>query len=440
MTDDVRRAPQGQGQGLSFPADFLWGAATAAHQVEGGNVNSDWWAWENDSTAAHRPAEPSGIACDHWNRYREDIALLARAGLGVYRFSVEWARIEPLPGHFDQVALDHYSDMVDACLEQGVMPFVVLQHFTLPRWVEQAGSWLNPQMPAWFAHYTRAVMARIGKRLSYVATINEPGNLMTRGYPRTYPTPPFKQDLDAFYRACSTLNDCHLAAREAIRQTHSHIRVGMAHALQHWTSDRGGAPLVEFARTLHEDLFFREAAKDDYIGVQTYTELTVNAPAFAAPVLRTILRSPMLVRKLVLPVLRRSAQDIERKAHKPDGTRRTLMGYPYAPKAVGHVIRRVAKLFPGKDIILTEHGIATADDAERIEYTSTSLAEISQAIAEGVPVRGYFHWSLLDNYEWWDGYRPTYGLFAVDRTTRDRSAKPSVHWLADTIRRSRAPS
>ena len=423
---------------LTFPDRFLWGAATAAHQVEGNNTTSDWWEWETDPAPQARVAEPSGIACDHFHRYRDDIALLADTGLNTYRFSVEWARIEPRPGEFDREALQHYADMVATCVDHGVTPMVTLQHFTLPAWVTHAGSWTNPDFPGLFARYTRHVMERLDNGVPYISTINEPGNMITRGYLGTFPTPPFVANLDAFDAAAAGLNAAHRAARDVIRELSPGAKVGMSHAIQDWHADAGGTPVMEWARELHEDRYFAETAEDDFVGVQTYTRLDVNAPRIIRPVSAALLRSRRLTQSLVLPVLRHQAAAVAPGEGVPaDGARRTLMGYRWAPAAVEATSRRVAKLFPGKEIVITEHGVATNDDAERIEYLREGLRAVHRLISDGLPITGYVHWSLLDNWEWWDGYRPTYGLIAVDRTTQERSVKPSARWYGAVAKANR---
>ncbi|MFF8015338.1 family 1 glycosylhydrolase [Streptomyces sp. NPDC007929] len=425
---------------LIFPDRFRWGAATAAHQVEGNNTTSDWWEWETDPTPKAPMADPSGIACDHFNRYKDDIALLAGLGLNTYRFSVEWARIEPREGEFDREALRHYVDMADTCLEHGITPIITLQHFTLPAWVTHAGAWTNPSLPSWFGRYTRHVMEHLQGRAPYICTINEPGNMITRGYLGTFPTPPFVRNLDAFDAAAAGVNAAHRNAREVIRELEPGVKVGMAHALQDWHADSGGTPTLEWARELHEDRFFAETAEDDFVGVQTYTRLDVNAPRIVGYFSAALLRSRRLTQSLVLPHLRRQAAAAVPVEGAADGIRRTQMGYQWAPEAVAWTIRRVAHLFPGKEIVITEHGVATEDDADRIDYIRAGLRVVHQLIDDGLPITGYVHWSLLDNFEWWDGYRPKYGLVAVDRTTQKRVVKPSAHWYGDVARTNQMPA
>lgn len=413
---------------VRFPTDFLWGTATSSHQVDGGNVHSDWWDWEHDPSARFRIAEPSGEACDHRHRYPADIALMAELGLNAYRFSVEWARIEPRIGEFDENELARVEAMVDACGRHGLTPIVTLQHFTLPRWVSRAGSWTDPYLPGLFERYARRVLERIGDRVGYVATFNEPGNMLVRGYLGTFPSPPFVRDLAAYWTAVRGLLEAHRRSRAAVREIAPDAKVGMAHALQDWRANPGGQPAMEFTRTLHEDAFFAVVPDDDFLGVQTYTRLDVRAPAVAGPLTRTLLRSDRLTSAVLLPVLRRSAQQVENPNGRPAGVRRTQLGWIWAPEAVADTARRVAALFPDKELLVSEHGIATDDDTERIEFLTEGLRAVHSLIADGFRVSGYLHWSFIDNWEWWHGYRPKFGLVAVDRTTQERTVKPSARW------------
>jgi beta-glucosidase len=414
---------------IRFPVGFLWGAATAAHQVEGNNDNTDWWDWEHAEDPPAPLAEPSGPACDHWTRYRSDIALLADLGLSSYRFSVEWARIEPVEGSFDGSVLDHYRDVVDACLERGVTPVVTLQHFTLPRWVAAHGGWTGPDIATLFAGYARIVAEAFGDGVPYYCTINEPGNMVTRGYLGTFPTPPFARSMEQFDRAVSGVLAAHRGARHALKDVNPQARVGIAHALQDWRVKPGGERLMKWARSLHEDRFFEGVEDDDFIGIQTYTRVHVEVPAPVVPLSRVLLKSRFLTERLLVSDMRRRAGRLgEARAAGGAELRKTAMGYEWAPGAVEPAARRVAKLFPGKELLVTEHGVATDDESERIEYIEEGLRAIGRLLADGLPVSGYIHWSLLDNWEWWDGFRPHFGLVAVDRTTQERTIKPSARW------------
>ena len=329
--------------------------------------------------------------------------------------------------------LDHYDDVVETCRSHGVTPIVTLQHFTLPKWFADDRGWLHPDAVSRFVVYTRAVMERIGAHVPYVCTINEPGQMLTRGYLGTFPTPPFVRDLDQFDAAAEAVNSVHRAAREEIKGIFPSTKVGMAHSLQHWNPGPGAEPLLGWVRELYEDRFLAETADDDFIGVQTYTRIDVEAPALARPFLEGLVRSRLVQERVLLPLLRSTAKRFEHSDGSSD-ERLTEMGYPWAPDAVVHSLRRMADVFPGKELLITEHGIATDRDEERIEYVEAALRAIHGLIEDGLPISGYLHWSLLDNFEWWDGYRPKFGLVGVDRATQDRKVKPSGRWLGGVAR------
>jgi beta-glucosidase len=391
-------------ESLTLPTgpDFLWGASTAAHQIEGGNVNSDWWAKE------HVPgtlcAESSGDAVDSYHRYPEDIRLLADAGLNAYRFSIEWARIEPAEGEISRAQLAHYRRMIDTCLAAGVTPMVTLLHFTLPRWFAERGGWLAPDAVDTYARYVETA-ATILDGVDHVVTINEPNitSMMLGASRRT--------DLDAAGLAApdQEASDAQAAAhRRAVEilRARGH-RAGWTIANQVFQA----APGAEAARDAYayprEDYFLEVARDDDFVGVQSYLRTVIGADGEPVPF----------------------GDDVER----------TLTGWEYYPQALGEALEYSHRLTGGVPMIVTENGMATADDSRRIDYTRGALEGMATAMKNGCRVDGYLHWSLLDNYEWMSGFRPTFGLIAVDRTTFARTPKPSLRWLGDVARTGTLP-
>jgi beta-glucosidase len=418
---------------LVFPDGFLWGAATAAHQVEGDNDGSDWWDWER------RPGTPcvdrSDLACDHYHRYPEDIALLASLGLNAYRYSVEWARVEPQDGCFDEAQLDHYDAVTDAVLAAGMTPVVTLNHFSLPRWVAAHGGWLGAETPARFARYTDRVVRRLGDRAAWWCTINEPGVVAFGGYLGALNFPPGRTDMGSWERATRRLVDGHRLALAAIRAASSTAKAGMTHQLMEWAADDAGRPFVDWVRRRNEDVFLDAAADDDFVGVQTYTRVTVRLNPVLGALLRVVLRVPAAAAVALPPVIRSQAQSVAPPV--PPGARRTQMGYELRPEALAATVRRVASLLPGKDILVTETGIATADDAERVTYIEQGLRALHAEMAAGAPVRGYLYWSALDNFEWALGYRMQFGLVGVDHATQERTVRPSARRLGQIARANR---
>jgi beta-glucosidase len=423
---------------LVFPDAFLWGTATAAHQVEGDNTNSDWWDWELRPATPCR--EPSGQAIDHYRRYREDIALLAGLGFNTYRFSVEWARIEPAEGIFDGNQLAHYRRMAESVARNGMVAMVTLNHFTLPRWVATSGGWLDSRTPARFARYCERVVAALGETVEWYCTLNEPGVVAFGGYLGALGFPPGRRDLRSWERAITGLVEAHRRARSAVKEARPEARVGATHSMQEWEANGAGAPLLAWLRALNEDVFLAASREDDFIGVQAYTRQRVHLRAPLGPVARGLLAT-RAGRGLLAGLVRRATRDrIGPGASRDDTLRRTQMGYEYRPEAVVAAIRRVATLLPGRQIVVTEHGVATADDNERIEFIERGLAAIHDLIGEGVPIRGYLHWSAFDNFEWALGYAMQFGLIGVHRATQERWVKPSARFLGRVARTNRLSS
>lgn len=382
--------------GGRFPEGFTWGTATAAHQVEGGNWNNDWWAWEH---AEGSPcAEPSGDACDHYWRYPFDIALLAGLGFGSYRFSLEWSRIEPEEGEWSTAALDHYARMIDACHENDVEAVVTFHHFTSPRWVADRGGWTEPATADRFARYAERVAQHLGDRIDRACTINEPNIVATVGWLLGFFPPGHSMDVEGRRQANDVFLDAHAKARDAIKGVRSDLPTGLTLSMADYQAV--GGPEAEAKRDQirrsMEDIFLEAARGDDFVGVQTYTRERVGPDGNLGPA---------------------------------DGVEVLDMGYEYWPEALEACIRRAWEVTDGTPVLVTENGIGTTDDDQRIDYVRRALRGVLACLADGIDVRGYTYWSLLDNFEWAFGYRPRFGLVAVDRTTQERTAKPSAEWL-----------
>jgi beta-glucosidase len=417
---------------LEFPDGFLWGAATSAHQTEGGNTNSDWWDWENKPGTPTR--EPSGNAIEHYTRYPQDVAMLGELGLNTYRFGLEWARIEPEEGKFDETALDHYRQMVVASRKAGLSPLVTLYHFSLPKWVAAQGGWLSDKTPALFDRYVRRAVEALGDGIDWYLTINEPGVVAFGGYLGAIPFPPGTRGVDNWRRSIDKLIEAHRLSRATIKEMRPRANVGMAHSMQEWESGWSGRPALEYSRRLNEDLFLAACKEDDYIGVNTYTRQRIDVPLSVGALSRIVLRVAWLERRVVPGVVDRMAAMMEPEALMRDGVRRTQMGWEWRPTAVAATVRRVASIHPGKPIVVTEHGVATADDAERIEFIRDGLVALHDVIRDGIPLRGYVHWSAFDNFEWAFGYAMTFGLIEVDRPTQERRVRPSARFLGEIAR------
>ncbi|RII15895.1 Beta-glucosidase A [Streptomyces sp. YIM 130001] len=378
-----------------FPEGFLWGASTAAHQIEGNNTNSDWWVKEH-STGTHIQ-EPSLDACDSYHRWREDMDLLASLGFTDYRFSIEWARIEPAEGRFSNAELAHYRGMVEGALVRGLRPMVTLHHFTVPQWFEARGGWTAQGAVELFARYVAACAPVIGDGVRHVCTINEPNmvsvtaGLAKRGEigfpPAGLPTP----HEETTYAVIAA----HKAAVKEVRAINSEIQVGWTVANQVYQALPGAEEVTAAYRHPREDVFIEAARDDDWIGVQSYTRTAIG-PEGPIPA--------------------------------PEHVERTLTQWEYYPTAVGHALRHTAEIVGDVPLIVTENGIATSDDSRRLDYYAGALGEVAAALEDGLNVQGYLAWSALDNYEW-GSFKPTFGLIAVDWKTFERTARPSAEWL-----------
>jgi beta-glucosidase len=382
---------------LGVPDKFLWGAATAAHQVEGGNWNNDWWAWEHDP--ASPCVEPSGDACDHWHRWPDDLALLLGLGFKSYRFSLEWSRIEVEEGEFSTAALDHYRRICAWCRESGLEPVVVLHHTTNPRWVAAGGGWSNPATADQFARYAERVTRHLGDLLGHVCTINEPSLLVTNGYQLGI-WPPGQKDGKLASRATDTYWLLTARRVDAIRGEGYGVPVGLAVSMTDFHVVDGAERQRDRIRRDMEDRWLEATDGDDFLGVQVYTRTRVGPDGVLS---------------------------------NENGARVTLMGYEFWPEAIEACLRRAWEV-TDLPLLVSESGIGTSDDTEWVEYVDRALRSILRCLSSGIEVRGYIYWSLLDNFEWNHGYCPTFGLVAVDRITQERTVKASGRWLGQVAR------
>jgi beta-glucosidase len=399
-----------------FPDGFLFGASISAYQTEGGNVNTDWWWWEHIADTPCR--EPSGDAVDFYHRYSQDVAMLASFGLNSFRFGVEWARIEPAEGEFSRAALAHYRRILDACHEHGVVPMVTFHHFTNPRWLHELGGFAHERFPELFERYCDRVAAALGDRIAYACTINEPQGLGSSGWLLGINPPGHTHDREGAQRAVDNLLEAHRRGAAAIR-SRAGIPAGVTLAIpdiQYEDGAQPGSSSLELESKVN-DWFFELARQDDFVGVQTYTRFRYGPEGPRSP--------------------GHDWSDTMRELVETDET--TQMGYEFYPQALGSAIRRAHRSCPGVPILVTESGIATSNDEKRIAYVNIALRETLACLAEGIDVRSYMYWSLLDNFEWTLGYAPTFGLVAVDRETFTRHPRGSAYWLG-AVAKARALS
>ena len=424
---------------MLFNKDFMLGAATAAHQVEGNNVGSDSWIMENLEHSVF--VEKSGLAVDHYNRYEEDIDLLKNAGLNAYRFSIEWARIEPVEGQWDEKEMEHYIRVIDYCLANGIEPMITYHHFTSPAWLITKGGWESPDVVRYFERYAKYVTEHIAGKVKYVCTINEANmRLQMASLIKDITERMTKQSeiqnqegsvqvgvnlsqnqsqmmlsmmetakafniddprkVANFVSQASEEGDllvmkAHNAARNAIKAVDSSIQVGLTLSLHDIQCVNGGEDKAKKAWDDEFTHYLPYIEKDNFLGVQCYT--------------------------------RKIFDENGANSSFETGTK-TQMGYEDYPAGIVNVVRRCAEEFKGT-IIVTENGIATSDDERRCEFIKEALTGLNDCIAEGIKLKGYFAWSLLDNFEWQKGFSMTFGLISVNRNTMERTPKNSLKVL-----------
>jgi beta-glucosidase len=411
-----------------FPADFLWGAATSSHQVEGDNRGNDWWQHEQAGRLPHR----SGAATEHYRRYPEDFDLARSWGHNAHRLSLEWSRIEPAPGEWSIAALEHYARVIGALRERGLEPVVTLHHFTNPAWFTAAGGWLQADAAARFERYARQVAARLGDQVRYWLTINEPTVAVMQGY-MNGDWPPFRKGAwREAIRALRQLARAHVAAWRALHEQRSDCLAGFAHNSPAVEPCDPASARDRLAAALREALLNRaffaligawpgrrgKAVPLDFIGLNYYYRIAVRSTGWGPRgLLGRVCHQPH---------------------HRDQGPLSTI-GWEVYPRGLKDVVERFAARH-GRPLLITENGIATDDEEQRARFLHDHLASLAAAMQGGAPVIGYLYWSLIDNYEWTDGYAARFGLAAVDFATQERTPRPCATVLAAVCRSGRLPS
>jgi beta-glucosidase len=420
---------------LTVPPGFLWGTATSAHQVEGGNDGNDWWDWE--LIPGHiKNGDRSGLACDHYNRFDTDLDLAQDIHSNAYRFSIEWARVEPADGQFDPVQIEHYRRVLLACRKRNIVAMATLFHFTLPRWTAAMGGFENPLVVDKFVRFTRKMATEFGDLVNFWCTLNEPVVYMAAGYLRGV-FPPGKQDLDAGARVYVNLIKAHGRAYRAIHEVIPKASVGFAHHMRifdPWFTynpadmlmagqldgvfngvflracTTGEAKIGILGRTLARVSDPILKGTMDYIGLNYYSRDRVSFNLFS-PIKATIRVTP-----------RAPLSDLGWEIY-PEGMYRLLMTLKsyHLP------------------VYITENGIADAADKKRSAFLRDHLGQMGKAMAAGADVRGYFHWSLMDNFEWAEGFAPRFGLYRVDYQTQNRTLTSAGRLFSEVATSGRLP-
>jgi beta-glucosidase len=419
---------------------FLWGVATSAYQLEGAPDN-DWTEWERLGRLRAR-GSVCGQATGHWDRWRQDLALLPTIGANAYRFSVEWSRVEPSPGAWDEAALRRYCDLAEQLDREGIRSVVTLFHYTHPRWFHQEGGWERPGSVSRFAAFARRVGEALAGRVRIWSVVNEPIVFLLGGFLAGV-IPPGRRSFRAAAAALRHLLEAHVAAAAVLREIDPAARVGIAHNMLDFAPERpehlADRALAGAAERLYNSALLEAIASgrmdwgvpgegrtsfsmpdlprlNDFIGVNYYSRIHLR------------------FRSVLGAILGRPGEFAYRD---PAARGLTDTGWEIHPEGFDRALATAAS--SGRPILVTENGIATSDDRLRRDFLREHTAILHHRMRSGTPIEGYFHWSLLDNFEWLEGFRPRFGLFEVDYGTLARRRRPSADLFAELGRGFRTP-
>jgi len=426
------------------PTEFLWGAATSSHQIEGNNLHNDWWAWEESGQI--EGGARSGVATDHWNRFREDLSLASDLGLNAYRFSIEWSRLEPRQGEWDMAAFARYREILDECRRRGLEPMLTLHHFTSPKWFTDKGGFTGEDAPNHFSSYVQKVIHELGHDVRLWCTFNEPMVMAVGAYLGCF-MPPATYSPTLAAMTCRNLLRCHVAAYDMLHAAFpNRIAVGIAHNMLDFKPDRIWHPIERVMSGLFVRFYNRSwlnavtgsrqnfyvpgliprvpVVKEaqgrrttDFIGVNYYTKAYVQWKP----------RDAEGSRPAELPLGLAFAR---RKEPVSD------VGWAIHPRGFERVLKLAASY--GVPLYVTENGIADRDDKLRPDFLMSHLRVCDSMRRDGVDIRGYFHWSLMDNFEWIKGFGPRFGLYKVDYQTLVRTRTRSAELYKDYIAKQKS--
>jgi beta-glucosidase len=411
---------------LKFPKNFLWGVATSAHQIEGGQHNQ-WSVWELENAKAlaaqssyqfddlsnwpevKRSAQTpsnyvSGRATEHYARFAEDISLVRKLNLNAFRFSIEWSRVQPEQGAWDAGAVKHYKEVLAELKKQGIEPMVTLFHFTLPVWFAEMGGFEKRANVKFFVEFAERILSELGGTIRYVITINEPEIYASQSYLEAK-WPPQVQNRAQYRRVLANLAFAHNTIAKKLHAASRRYRVSVAKNSAYIYPGDDSALSVRAAAVMQyqrDDMFLRKVIKQcDFLGVNYYFSERVYGY----------------------------------RVHNPD-ERLNDLGWDMQPQYLERALERLSEKYK-KPIIVTENGLADASDEDRQWWLMQTILAMQRAMRNGVELLGYFHWSLTDNFEWDKGYWPRFGLYAVDYRTMERTPRPSAVWFAKVLKKVR---
>jgi beta-glucosidase len=408
-----------------FPKGFLWGTATASHQVEGSNTNNNWHKWEEEGHTVHR----SGLAADWWGgRWREDFDRAAETGQNAHRFSLEWSRIQPTPDTWDEDAIEKYRNMLRGLRERNLTALVTLHHFTDPLWVTERGGWKNNEVVALFEKFTRKMVDALKEYVTLWCTINEPNVYVMSGYVQGV-FPPGKHNLKLSMRVMGNMVRAHAAAYRAIHELQPEARVGYALHYRPMVPRLSWSPLDRLMRNIRYNglnMAFPSAIStgvmkspvgnqsipetkgtQDYFGLNYYSVDTVWFSLF-------------------------KPGELFSKSSYPKGADMSDNNFlANIPEGIFTSLKWVERTYPNLPIIITENGVEDSDDHMRPRYIAQHLHQVWRAVNFNWQVKGYFHWSLVDNFEWERGWTQRFGLWGLDIDTQKRIRRPSVDFYAE---------
>ena len=412
-----------------FPRGFLWGAATASHQVEGQNTNNTWWAWEQEAGRIQQ-GHKSGLACDWWRgRWREDFDRAAEGGQNAHRLSIEWSRVQPAPDRWDENALDRYLDMMRGLYERGMTPLVTLHHFSDPLWLAERGGWEDESVVEYFVPYVRKVVDALGDYVTYWVPINEP-NVYALGGFLSGEFPPGKHDSNAMLRVTANMVRAHAAAYHAIHQMQPQARVGTSINYRALTPAKSWSPLDRWAAGIQARLFndlFPQAVTSGVLRVPTRSTRLPEAKGTQDFLGLNYYTGDLVSFDPLLP-----GEMFGRRAF-PEGAALSETGFiANLPNGLTQALKWGLQF--NVPIMITENGVEDSQDVLRPRYLIQHLHQLWRGVNFNYPIKGYFHWTLVDNFEWERGWTQRFGLWELDVDTQTRRKRPSADLYAEICR------